>query len=494
MTPSRRILALSPMPPEPLAYGMARYSRSPDGIEDSLRWIASHENSSAEFLKSFYFQYGHSSIADSSSIVTVIEGLSELAALTAQDEPLWNGQAKSTRYQRLSKDLCYRPSQLDSMPAARDLYETVLTQLFSAYDALHPRIAAYLSAQHPRPNSMSEAAYLRAVNARAFDCVRYFLPLATLTNIGQLLTIRTLEKQISRMGGHPLPEIREIAATLAERCAEPPRSIWNELTGQPIHAEPLAPTLARHCAPNTYPYRSAEDLSAYARETFKEVTPDTSVMVDLVPVHNPLRELVTTLLYPVTTLSYRQILTYVLDWPEQTCQEVIEIATRHRGPYHELLNEFQIGQGFTFDVLMDIGGWRDLHRHRRWFQTRQAFSLAYGFATPPLMEDVGVLHEYQRCMDMIGQQHYPNFQAELTAAKAPDLSTYLIPFGARCRSLYKGSLSQFDYVIRLRSGVKGHLSYRRVAYGMYECLVKAHPFMASLLSVTHPDVEDPLVR
>jgi len=38
-TPRRRVLALAPMPPEKSAYALARYSRSPDSIEDSLRWV-----------------------------------------------------------------------------------------------------------------------------------------------------------------------------------------------------------------------------------------------------------------------------------------------------------------------------------------------------------------------------------------------------------------------------------------------------------------------
>jgi hypothetical protein len=56
------VLTVAPMPPEKLAYALARYSRSPDSIRDSLAWVRTHD--SAKFLASFYFQYGHASIAD----------------------------------------------------------------------------------------------------------------------------------------------------------------------------------------------------------------------------------------------------------------------------------------------------------------------------------------------------------------------------------------------------------------------------------------------
>ena len=55
-----------------------------------------------KFLESFYFQYGHASIADLGHTVLCFEGISELAATEIEEEPLWDGQAKSSRYQDFS--------------------------------------------------------------------------------------------------------------------------------------------------------------------------------------------------------------------------------------------------------------------------------------------------------------------------------------------------------------------------------------------------------
>ena len=51
----RKVIALAPMPPEKSAYALARYSRSPDSIEDSLKWV--HAHSSEKFWEQFYFAY-----------------------------------------------------------------------------------------------------------------------------------------------------------------------------------------------------------------------------------------------------------------------------------------------------------------------------------------------------------------------------------------------------------------------------------------------------
>ena len=39
-----------------------------------------------------------------------------------------------------------------------------------------------------------------------------------------------------------------------------------------------------------------------------------------------------------------------------------------------MLRAFRAGQQFRFDILMDIGGFRDMHRHRRCIQIEQGFT------------------------------------------------------------------------------------------------------------------------
>src|SRR5918911_4658534 len=112
---SKRVLTVAPMPPEKLAYALARYSRSPDSITESMEWVRTHD--SAKFLESFYFQYGHASIADLGHLAVCFEGVSELVATEIEDEQLWDGQAKSTRYQDFSKSGVIVPPELSAEEA-----------------------------------------------------------------------------------------------------------------------------------------------------------------------------------------------------------------------------------------------------------------------------------------------------------------------------------------------------------------------------------------
>src|SRR5246500_6092709 len=116
----QRVFTVAPMPPEKCAYALARSSRSPDSIRDSIEWVRTHD--SARFLESFYLQYGHASIADLGHVTMCFEGVSELAATEIEDEQLWDGQARSSRYQDFSKSGFVTPPDLSHTQA--ELYRS----------------------------------------------------------------------------------------------------------------------------------------------------------------------------------------------------------------------------------------------------------------------------------------------------------------------------------------------------------------------------------
>src|SRR3984957_17191889 len=136
MTKSPRVIAVAPMPPEKSAYALARYSRSPDSIRESIEWVRTHD--STRFLESFYFQYGHASIADLGHVVLCFEGVSELAATEIEDEQLWDGQARSSRYQDFSKSGFVTPPELSGDQAAA--YQRAAQALLDGYNEIHAKV------------------------------------------------------------------------------------------------------------------------------------------------------------------------------------------------------------------------------------------------------------------------------------------------------------------------------------------------------------------
>jgi len=88
--PSTEVFAVYGVEPEIQAYAMAKYSRSSLSMKESLREISTQK--AEKFLNTFYFQYGHRSIADLAHIALAVERLSILAAIELADEQRWDGR------------------------------------------------------------------------------------------------------------------------------------------------------------------------------------------------------------------------------------------------------------------------------------------------------------------------------------------------------------------------------------------------------------------
>ena len=161
---------------------------------------------------------------------------------------------------------------------------------------------------------------------------------------------------------------------------------------------------------------------------------------------------------------------------------------RHRGKHDEMLRAFCAGQQFRFDILMDVGGFRDMHRHRRCIQIGQEFTTRHGYDVPDEVNAAGARESYDAVMqstadavEQLGQRTVP---------EAKESAQYAIPLAFRKRTLFKMDFAEVVYISELRTGPAGHFSYRNAAYAMYEAVAQKHPALAKYLRVT--DVREPV--
>jgi thymidylate synthase ThyX len=506
------VFAVHGADPEILAFAMAKYSRSALSMRESLAEISAQR--AEQFLNTFYFQYGHRSIADLAHIAFAVERLSLLAAIVLVDETRWDGQERSTRYQNFLKSGWYFP-EFGQDTASAQLYADTIKKLFDAYERTTAAVLELLRSRIARPESLKAEAYERTLKARAFDVARYLLPLATNTSLGQIVSARTLETQVSRLLSHPVAEVRNLGVSLREAATGP---AWN-LNAQAAHAfvaklEALdgdsaaslateaahlftrevrtAPTLVKYAQANEYLFRTGTELAQAASDLLGDVPIADAPLVDLVERTESLEvELATTLLYSAGHHSYRQIRDLIADFPEPRVAEIIEIGLRRRGKHDELLRAFQAGAVLRFDILMDIGGFRDMHRHRRCTQIIQGFTSMHGYESPgsgDLATDVDILTECGAHADYnftIEAAH--DAAAMIAAGSAPEAAQsalYLFPLATRIRSLFKMDFAEAQYISELRSGAAGHFSYRRVAWEMYLALKHQHPSLARHIRIT----------
>jgi thymidylate synthase ThyX len=498
------VFAVHGADPEVLAYAMAKYSRSSLSMRQSLRELNAQR--AEQFLNTFYFQYGHRSIADLAHVAFAIERLSLLAAIVLVDEQRWDGQERSTRYQNFLKSGWYLPD-FGHAAEPRALYTKTVEGLFAAYASTSSAVFEALKARVACPPEMKQDAYERTLKARAFDVARYLLPLATNTSLGQIVNARTLETQVSRLLSHPAGEVRDLGQKLREAATGPAWNLYAEdfaalqgkiaglspdlaaeseaLLTRKVHA---SPTLVKYAQPNPYEQQSKAELTQAAAELLDGVAIAPAPMVDLVERTESLEvELAATLIYSASHHSYRQIRDLVAALPEPRVAELVEMGLRHRGRHDELLRAFHAGAGLRFDILMDIGGFRDMHRHRRCTQIIQDFTPLHGYDTPHAgdaagLAEAGILEQYRASMEAA-------FAASraIAASDAPQAAhsaMYVLPLATRIRSLFKMDFAQAVYISELRSGPAGHFSYREVAWEMFKAVKRQHPSLARYFRVT----------
>ena len=500
------VFAVHGADPEVLAYAMAKYSRSALSMRESLTEISAQR--AQQFLNTFYFQYGHRSIADLAHLALAIERLSLLAAITLVDERRWDGQERSTRYQNFLKSGWFFPD-FGAEANAAQLYATTIKNLFDTYQHTTTAVLEALRRRVPCPAPLKPEAYERTLKARAFDVARYLLPLATNTSLGQIVNARTLETQVSRLLSHPAAEVRDLGLKLREAATGPAwqlnaqagAALVEKIADPALAAEAAAlltrevrsaPTLVKNAQPNDYEIQTRAELVQAAAELLQALPIAGAPVVDLVERTETLEvELAATLLYSVAHHSYRQIRDLVAGLPEARINEIVELGLRHRGPHDEALRAFHAGAALRFDILMDIGGFRDMHRHRRCVQIIQPFTTLHGYETPTcgdlgpdinILAEAGILSDFQSALDAAHAA-----SAKVTASDAPEAAQsalYLLPLATRVRSLFKMDFAEAQYITELRSGPAGHFSYRRVAWEMYLALQHQHPALAKHIRIT----------
>ena len=496
--PSTEVFAVYGVEPEIQAYAMAKYSRSALSMKESLREISSQK--AEKFLNTFYFQYGHRSIADLAHIALAVERLSILAAIELADEQRWDGQERSTRYQDFKKSGYYTPD-FGADDEARKLYHETLNNLFAEYNALSAHMTQHLISITPKPAEMKQEAYERTLKARAFDITRYLLPLATNTSLGEIVNARTLETQVSHLLSHPHKEVRVLGESLKKAATsaaynvnaeslqdlvEEIRKVSPELGARAeqelLHEVRVAPTLVKYADPNPYEMETRRELRQAARELMKsESVAPSKAIVDLLD-EEPLEvEIATTLLYEHCHHSYRQVRQALQVSGERFRREIIDLGLRHRGKHDEMLRGFRAGQQFRFDILMDTGGFRDMHRHRRCIQVMQAFTTQHGYEMLLDVEDAGMRSRYDAAMRRT-QAAIEKLAARDTP-EADENAQYAIPLAYRKRALFKMDFAEAVYISELRTTPAGHVSYRNVAYAMYEAVARKYPALAKYFCV-----------
>jgi thymidylate synthase ThyX len=474
------IIATNPHP-EDNAMLQALYSRSADSVMNHIKRL--EKVGSGKFMDQYYKGYGHASIADCGFITIYLEGISMLAAVAIEDDPLFNGQESSTRYIDFSKQPFLNPTEDYFIIDDEDSTEITTAQeaLRSFYIESQEPLKADLRTRYPRHDDEDEKVYEKAISARAFDILRGWLPAGATTNVAWTTSLRRAHERLVVLLHHPLGEIAELAAlTYSILYEQYPNSFKKEYgeiyTKNEDYIQNILLTIEEK---EIFDYYQGF-VNFYGVDFFK---------YDKKKV-NPLPEG-----SPDSRIPLRGDVSLTLHNPGSH----VYLESRFKKPKKALASRHSIGRLIQTDIHfnLDYGSFRDVHRHRGGYcinpplDFEEQMNPWYLNQLPEVLKEKGLaLLKGLRSIyfDILGKR-LEACDETTDGLDDFDISSqtklflqYMVPMGIIVPVIVQWDLEQLAYVLDLRTGKTVHPTLREVMQSLSE--------QATALGIEHsPDLD-----
>jgi thymidylate synthase ThyX len=419
--------------------------------------------------------YGDDSVAELGGAHLACESISNIAAKALEDSRLGlSPLEKSTRYLPFNTKIQGRyryylePAIMASPHAA--LYETTLDHLFDTYSNLVDPLLAWVQQVTPRDTNTSERAYLSATRAKTFDLLRGLLPMATLTNVGLFGNGRAFEYLLVKLSASDHAEVQALGIAMNQELQQTIPSFVKRAYSD------RGQQYAQYLTQNIH------QTQQITQQLLGAVAPTASDTVQLIEYDAEAEsKVIAAILYPHSDLNYAQVQDQVKNL---SAADRLAIITTYvgdrRSRFHRPGRAFEETY-YTFDILADLGAYRDLHRHRIMTQERQRYTVRHGYIVPPELTEAGLAATYCQALEQTAQA------TETIAQDLPVAAQYLVPFAYRTRWRIKLNLREAYHLIELRSARQGHPTYRSIAQDMYRQIQAIHPTLVAQMSFVDLD-------
>ncbi len=455
--------------PEVIAVALAKCSRSDTPFDQNVDDVSLEK--AAEFHEKWVVGYGHGSVAEHAVSSVAVENVSQVAIKVLEDARLASFTEKSSRYQVFSRERAYTPEAIAKSGMAKE-YKKFLDKLYELYEELFPKISALMKERFPKAEELAEKAYEAQTKARTLDVTRCLLPAEAFGSLGMTANARVWEYVISKCLSHPLEEVRGIGTELR-----------NVLKGEPDMSPDVAlqerphPTLLKYAEEKPYLQEAPADLAALAKTILPEIPMEAPTRV-IMQKDDGFAEarIAAALLYRVASVPFEVCYAKTKN-DSPLCEKILRTALEKRGAHSAPLRELEHAV-FTHEITMNYGAWRDIQRHRLCTQTNQPLSTFLGFDLPEEIQHIGYAERFNALMNEADR-----FFRALQEAGLDQEADYVVPMALRRRLLVSWNLRELFHFIELRSGIKGHPTYRFIAQEIWRTLNETHPLLASFIHV-----------
>jgi thymidylate synthase ThyX len=443
---------------------------------------ATGDRRAAALYQRVFDEYGDDSVAQLGGAHVACEQASNLLTKVLERGRLAAYLEQSTRYVSYAD----RPGgrwryHLDPAVAADPElgpeYRRVLDGLFETYAELLPAVSGHLATVVPHEPGTSEAAWRRAVRARALDALRGLLPAATTSNLGIFASGQAYEALLHRLAAHPLPEARAYGGLLLAEL--------------------------RKVIPAFLTRVDREDRGVAWSRYLAATAADTARVVDAVLGHGDGREqgpsvrltefdpagedkVLTAIAYPHAGAGEADLAGRVaLLGAEQRARLLAAYVGERQNRRHKPGRAFERAV-YTFDVVADYGAFRDLQRHRLCTIVWQPLTPDLGHELPADVEAAGQGDRFRAAMAASAELY------RALAGRFPAQAPYAVSLAHRVRFAITLNARELLHLAELRSAPQGHPAYRAVAQAMHRLVAEeaGHRALAGAMRfVVHDEVD-----
>lgn len=427
---------------------------NPKGREFYIKWLA---------------QFGDDSIAQMAGTHLIYAGISQLGIKHIEDMRLGIAPIeKSTRYVDYSTKvngqyLYYADPTLEDpkgTPGLMKEYREAMDNLFDTYNLINTKYFEYLKQKYPEEKEL-------VLKTKAFDVARKLLPVSTLSSLSLFGNGQAFEYLITRSLDNKLGEVRWIGQRAMEELGKIIPAFLRRIESDDSKAY------------RKYLSERGERVNRVLENiSWKKQTIPSQTNVELLDYDSDgENKVIAGLLYLELQEPYSQVLGRVRKFStedkEKILQEVLKDRTQR---YYKIPRAFE-NTYLRFEITMNIGAWRDLHRHRIHTQYRQKFTPYNGFDTPMELKEVGLEDVYKRAIIKTEGLY------EKVKKFDEDIAQYCCTLAHKLRFIQYQNLRSFFWETELRTIAQGHPDYRKIEHDKIKLVQKIYPLLSKYLLV-----------
>ena len=505
------VFVISNLNPEVVGAALARYSRAPTGIKETVvREFLNpdgtpNEVKGTELIDRVVNKFGDDSVAELAVAPLCIENISNLMTKIIEDCRIGGSPIEeSTRYvlydvKRNGQWRYVRPESIMKSGLAERYVQTT-DFLFETYAGLVEPMQEFFRKKLPAEKFQIEVeregqvikagadelvndseqrahclAYSFTMRSAACDVIRCILPASTKANMGLVGNGRFYSSLITKLLSQELDEGWLLAENIRKAL------------------ETQIPTFIKRAGKNDYLAGNQKKLRELSTALFKDVAIETVPEVALIEdrVEDYAINLLANIIFPHVQHSTTQIRKIVSALSEEKRSEILSTAMGERESKRDRPpRALEYGYPINFDVITGFAEYRDLQRHRMLTQQRQDMNVSLGYSVPEEIGEIGKGEVVQECFERAESLH-----GELIQAGFIREAQYATLFNHFIRWNMGMNARELGHLVELRSQKAGHPKYRRTAQMMTKLYLQRHPEMEALVKfVDYNDYDEGISR